>query len=100
MPQKKTVRKTSTKSTGKTSTKRTSRRTSKKPKVYIPAYKAIILCCVIITVCMSLLLITTLYEPDRKLSAAAIERYKEEIVDSKKQTEEVKEAEPAKKSER
>ena len=99
MPQKKTVRKTSSKSTGKTSTKRTSRRTSKKPKVYIPAYKAIILCCVIITVCMSLLLITTLHEPDRKLSAAAIERYKEEIVDSKKQTEEVKEAEPAKKSE-
>ena len=48
---------------------------------------------------MSLLLITTLHEPDRKLSAAAIERYKEEIVDSKKQTEEVKEAEPAKKSE-
>ena len=99
MPQKKTVRKTNSKSTGKTSTKRTSRRTSKKPKVYIPAYKAIILCCVIITVCMSLLLITTLHEPDRKLSAAAIERYKEEIVDSKKQTEEVKEAEPAKKSE-
>ena len=99
MPQKKTVRKTSSKSTGKTSTKRTSRRNSKKPKVYIPAYKAIILCCVIITVCMSLLLITTLHEPDRKLSAAAIERYKEEIVDSKKQTEEVKEAEPAKKSE-
>ena len=97
MPQKKTVR--------KTSAKRSSRRTSKKPKVYIPAYKVIILCCIIITVCMSLLLITTLKEPDRKLSAAAIERYKEEIIDSKKKSEEKKETEvekpvePAKKKE-
>lgn len=97
MPQKKTSRTTSSKSTRKTSTKRTTRRTTKKPKVYIPAYKAIILCCVIITICMSLLLVTTLKEPDRKLSDAAIQRYKEEIVDSKKQAEEVKE--PAKKAE-
>ena len=102
MPQKKTARTTSSKSTRKTSTKsgsRTTRRSTKKPKVYIPAYKAIILCCVIITICMSLLLITNLREPDRKLSAAAIERYKEEIVDSKKGTEEVKEAETPKKTE-
>ncbi len=91
MPQKKTVR--------KTSAKRSSRPTSKKPKVYIPAYKAIILCCVIITVCMSLLLITTLKEPDRKLSAAAIERYKEEIIDSKKKAEEKKETEAEKPAE-
>lgn len=97
MPQKKTSRTTSSKATRKTSTKRTTRRTTKKPKVYIPAYKAIILCCVIITICMSLLLVTTLKEPDRKLSDAAIQRYKEEIVDSKKQAEEVKE--PAKKTE-
>ena len=90
MPQKKTSRTTSSKSTRKTSTKRTTRRTAKKPKVYIPAYKAIILCCVIITICMSLLLVTTLKEPDRKLSDAVIERYKEEIVDTKKQAEEVK----------
>ena len=99
MPQKKTVRKSTVKTTGKSSAKRTARRTSKKPKVYIPAYKAIILCCVIITVCISLLLITTLREPDRKLSAAAIERYKEEIIDSKNKAEDKKEAEAPKKSE-
>ena len=108
MPQKKTVRKTSKKTTGKSTAKRTTRRTTKKPKVYIPAYKAIILCCVIITVCMSLLLITTLHEPDRKLSDAAIERYKEEIIDSKKQADDItktealkakEKAEPAKKAE-
>ncbi len=106
MPQKKSSRTTSSNTKRKTSTKRssrTTRRTTKKPKVYIPAYKAIILCCVIITICMSLLLVTTLKEPDRKLSDAAIQRYKEEIVDSKKQSEEVKEspkkAESVKKSE-
>ncbi len=100
MPQKKSSRTTSSTTKRKTSTKRssrTTRRTTKRPKVYIPAYKAIILCCVIITICMSLLLVTTLKEPDRKLSEAAIQRYKEEIVDSKKQVEEVKE--PAKKAE-
>ena len=80
-----TSRTTSSKSKRKTSTKRTTRRTGKKPKVYIPAYKAIILCCAIITICMGLLLVTTLKEPDRRLSDAAIQRYKVEIVDSKKQ---------------
>ena len=98
MPQKKTVRKTGGKRTVKKSAKAPGRRTSKKPKVYIPAYKAIILCCVIITVCMSLLLFTTLKEPDRKLSDAAIQRYKEEIIDSKNKTEEIKETEAPKAS--
>ena len=101
MPQKKSSRTTSSNTKRKTSTKRNSRstrRTTKKPKVYIPAYKAIILCCVIITICMSLLLVTTLKEPDRKLSDAAIQRYKEEIVDSKKDAEEVKEKEISKKA--
>ena len=87
MPQKKTARTTSSKSTRKTSRKRTPRRTAKKPKVYIPAYKAIILCCSIITVCMGLLLFTTLKESDKKLPDSVIQRYKEEIVDSKKQKE-------------
>lgn len=104
MPQKKTSRTTASKSTRKSSTKKSSRtsssrnarRSTKKPKVYIPAYKAIILCCVIITICMSLLLITTLKEPDHRLSDAAIQRYKEEIIDSKKSDEEVKEIEPVK----
>ena len=87
MPQKKSSRTTSSKSTRKTSRKRTTRRTAKKPKVYIPAYKAIILCASIITICMGLLLFTTLKESDRKLPDSVIERYKEEIVDSKKQKE-------------
>ena len=99
MPQKKSSRTTSSKTKRKTTTKRSSRKKKKKPKVYIPAYKAIIFCCVIITICMSLLLVTTLKEPDRKLSDAAIQRYKEEIVDSKKKPEAVKEKETPKKTE-
>ncbi len=90
MPQKKTSRTTSSKSTRKSSTKRTSRttrRTTKKPKVYIPAYKAIIFCCTIITICMGLLLFTTLHEPNNRLSDEVIERYKEEIIDPKKKSE-------------
>ena len=93
MPQKKTTGKTSGKTTRKnsakrttrtTSTARTKRRTAKKPKVYIPAYKAIIFCCTIITICMGLLLFTTLKEQNKKLPDAVIEKYKEEIIDSKK----------------
>ncbi len=98
MPQKKTARKTSSKTTRKTGSKRTTRttrRSSKKPKVYIPAYKAIIFCCAIITICMGLLLITTLHEPNKKLPDSIIERYKEEIIDSKNNKE--TEAESAKK---
>ncbi len=104
MPQKKTARKTSSKTTRKTGTKRTTRttrRTSKKPKVYIPAYKAIILCCTIITICMGLLLVTTIHEPNKKISEEVIARYKEEIIDSKKQPEQkpVETKETAKKAE-
>lgn len=82
-----TSRTTSSKSTRKTSTKRTTRRTTKKPKVYIPAYKVIIFCCTIITICMGLLLVTTLHEPNNRLSDEVIERYKEEIINPKKQAE-------------
>ena len=71
MPQKKTARKSAPK-------KRTTRKAGRKPKVYIPAYKVIIFCCVIITLCMGLLLITNLKEPDRKLSDAIAERFEEE----------------------
>ena len=110
MPQKKTARKTTSKTSTTKRTRKTSsrtRRSSKKPKVYIPAYKAIIFCCVIITICMGLLLVTTLREPDKKLSAAVLERYKEEIIDSKKsekpenvsKPQNEKKAEPAKNNE-
>lgn len=80
MPQKKTVRKTSAKSAGKKTSKRTTRtfrHTAKKPKVYIPAYKVIILCCTIITICMGLLLITNLKETDSKVSDSIAERFEE-----------------------
>ena len=77
--------------------KRTTQRKTRKPKVYIPAYKAIILCCTIITICMSLLLITSLKDQHDKVSDSVIERYKEEIVDPKK-SEAEKKAEPEKKA--
>ena len=44
--------------------KRKTIRKSKKPKVYIPAYKIIFLCSLIILICMGLLLFTTVKEPD------------------------------------
>lgn len=44
--------------------KRKTNRKSKKPKVYIPAYKIIFLCSLIILICMGLLLFTTVKEPD------------------------------------
>ena len=93
MPQKKSTKK----KTSSTSRKRS----SKKPKVYIPAYKAIILCCVIITVCMGLLLFTTLKTPNQKLADAAVERYQEGKKETPPatKTEPVKTAEPEKKSE-
>lgn len=47
-----------------TSTKTTKKHRSKKPKVYIPAYKIIILCASIITICMALLLVTTVKSPE------------------------------------
>ncbi len=77
MPQKKTGKKT-TRTTRSSGSSRTTRRSSKKPKVYIPAYKVIILCCTIITICMALLLITNLKESDSKISDAIAERFEEE----------------------
>ena len=83
MPQKKTVKKTASKATKKTTSKRTTRRTTKKPKVYIPAYKAIIFCCVIITLCMGLLLFTTLKTPDSRITQSVTERFQEEKTEKK-----------------
>ena len=83
MPQKKT---TSKKSVNNSRKSKTSRRTSKKSKVYIPAYKAIILCCVIITICMGLLLVTTLKTPNQRLTDSVVERYQEEKTEKKTET--------------
>ncbi len=96
MPQKKTVKKPASRKTGKTSSKRTTRRTTKKPKVYIPAYKAIIFCCVIITLCMGLLLFTTLKAPDAKITQSVTERFQEEKTEKKAEAEK---KEPAPKQE-
>ena len=93
MPQKKTVKKAASKTTRKTTSKRTARRTTKKPKVYIPAYKAIIFCCVIITLCMGLLLFTTLKAPDAKITQSVTERFQEEKTEKKAEAEK-KEAAP------
>ena len=82
MPQKKTSRTTSSKTTRKTSAKRTTKRSTKKPKVYIPAYKVIIFCCIIITLCMGLLLFTTLKTSDSKVSQSMTERYQENKTES------------------
>lgn len=79
MPQKKST----------TSNKTSKKRKTKKPKVYIPAYKIIILCAIIITICMTLLLVTTVKTPE---SSEISQRFEEE-----KKTEQVKE--PEKKSE-
>ncbi len=100
MPQKKsTTKKTSNNSRKPRSTRRTSKK-SNKSKVYIPAYKAIILCCVIITICMGLLLFTTLKTPNQKLTDSVVERYQEEKSEKKTEVEtpkkERKKSEPAK----
>lgn len=76
MPQKKSTT---------TSKKTTKKRRTKKPKVYIPAYKIIILCASIITICMALLLVTTVKSPE---SSEISQRFEEE-----KKTEQVKEPE-------
>ena len=91
MPQKKSTTKKTSNSSQKSRTNSKRRSSKKKPKVYIPAYKAIILCGVIITVCMGLLLITTLKTPDKKLMDTVVERYQEEDVKT-----ETKKSEPAK----
>ncbi len=91
MAQKRTTKKTSTGN----NRRKSGRRTAKKPKVYIPAYKAIILCAVIITICMGLLLITTIKEPENPAASSIAERYIEK--EDKAETE--KKAQTAKKKE-
>ena len=79
-----------------TTTKRKTRRTPK-PKVYIPAYKIIIFCAVIITVCMTLLLATSLMSKPKQTSIS--QRYDEEVKIEKPVIEEEKKKAPVKKEE-
>ena len=68
------------KTTGKTSTKK--RKTKRKSSVYIPPYKAIILCLSIIIVCLVLLLINTVsknsYKPEPEQASPITERFETE----------------------
>ncbi len=69
----------------KKQTKKRKSKKTRKPKVYIPAYKIIILCGLIIVVCMSLLLVTTIRSNERPVSSIS-ERYaKTEIVEEKQE---------------
>ena len=65
--------------------KKTSRK-AKKPKVYIPAYKIIILCALIITVCMSLLLVTAIKSPDKPVLTERFEEEKPAAEETKQNT--------------
>ena len=84
MPQKKSTTKKTTNNSQKSKKSRPASKKSNKSKVYIPAYKAIILCCAIITICMGLLLFTTLKTPNQKLTDSVVERYQEERAEEKR----------------
>lgn len=71
-PAKKSTGKT-TKTTKKTTARRKTSSKSRKPKEYIPAYKIILFCVAIITICMGLLLFTTLSTPKEPSIAQKIE---------------------------
>ena len=94
MPQKtqKNVKSSAKKPTKKSSG--TSKKTAKrriKPKVFIPAYKIIIFCAVIITICMSLLLVTTFPNLLQKENVFNVERKVEKQAENtERQDEKVK----------
>lgn len=67
------------------SKKRKSKKT-RKPKVYIPAYKIIILCSIIILICMTLLLITTIKSSKDTQASSIAERYEKTAEEQNKST--------------
>ncbi|MBR1638402.1 MAG: divergent polysaccharide deacetylase family protein [Treponema sp.] len=89
----------------RTSKKKTTKKKSKvkKPKVYIPAYKIIISCAVIITICMALLLFTTITAPSSDKAGTLSSQFTEKTEDIKveeKKNDEKKAAESKKASEK
>ena len=94
-----------TKSTTRKKTTSSKRRTSAKRstsgKVYIPAYKAIILCLVVIVICLVLLLVSTVSKNSRQVEdeipSTIAERFEPAVPD--KTEEPVKKPEPQKKQE-
>ena len=86
MPSKKINSKQNTR-TKKTGSKKRNSRKTKQPKVYIPAYKIIMLCAFIIAICTGLLLFTTVKEPSDTIIAKRYDNKKTEITEEKKQPE-------------
>ncbi len=84
----------------KTSQKRKSPRktNAKKGKVYIPAYKIIMLCTLIILICVGLLFFTTIKEPGKPSISKRYESQKEEVV--KEYSEDDKAGEKSKKADK
>ena len=91
-----------------TQKKKTAKRKSKvkKPKVYIPAYKIIVSCAVIITICMGLLLITTITSGEKPEQDSISTQFAQKAEDRQPETEEkqvkseARQAEPKKSEEK
>lgn len=78
--------------------KRAHKTNAKKGKVYIPAYKIIMLCTLIIVICVGLLFFTTIKEPGKPSISKRYENQNEEIV--KENSEDDKVAEKSKKTDK
>ena len=71
-------------------------RKSRKPKVYIPPYKIIILCSIVIVICMSLLLVTTIKSSENPQNSSIQNRYQQTEVTQKENSSDKKKDVPAK----
>ena len=69
---------------------------SRKPKVYIPPYKIIILCSIVIVICMSLLLVTTIKSSENPQNSSIQNRYQQTEVTQKENSSDKKNDVPAK----
>ena len=73
---------------------------SRKPKVYIPTYKIIILCSIVIVICMSLLLVTTIKSSENPQNSSIQNRYQQTEVTQKETSSDKKKEIPAKDEEK
>ena len=71
-------------------------RKSRKPKVYIPPYKIIILCSIVIVICMSLLLVTTIKSSENPQNSSIQNRYQQTEVTQNENSSDKKKDVPAK----
>lgn len=72
---------------------------SRKPKVYIPPYKIIILCSIVIIICMALLLVTTIKSSENPQNSSIQNRYQQTEL-SQNENSSVKKNETSAKSQR